>query len=173
VKAFPEFRMPHDFIPDVVLFAGSALTDPKPLFVEIVVSNPIHQLKQRRIRRFGVPTIEIRLSHQDLALSPKELLSKLEGLSMTKQWVFHPAQIACEMEFVADYRRRRHDATIASRSQITKEVSHELRNRIRSKKAGPPTGLAACIESEHSLQRFFDKHQRYPSLQESRALRQR
>jgi hypothetical protein len=173
LHAYPEFRMPPDFIPDAVLFAGSALQVPKPLFVEVVVSNRIHRLKQRRIRRYGVPTIEIRLTPQDLVLSPKELRGKLEGHSTAKRWVFHPTQIACDKAFVADYRRRRHEAMSAIRSQRPKDVNRNLRNWIRSKKQTPPTGMAEFLEFERSLQRFYDKHQRYPSLQETRALRKR
>lgn len=173
LHAYPEFRMPGDFIPDVVLFAGSALQDPKPLFVEIVVSNRIHRLKQRRIRRYGVPTIEVRLTPQDLVLSPEDLRSKLEGASAAKRWVFHPAQIACEKAFIADFRRRRHEAIRAFRSERPQDVNRDLRKLIRSKKQARPTGMAEFLEFERWLQRFYDTYQRYPSLEETRALRKR
>lgn len=165
--AWPEFRMPPDFIPDVVLVAASGRQEPKPLFVEIVVSNRVNKLKQRKIRRFGVPTIEIRLVAEDLALSPEEMRSKLQGLSKAKRWVFHPRQIACEKAFVAEYRRRRPEAMKAMRVQLAKDVSGELRNRMQWKARTRPTGTASF---ERAVERFHAEHHRYPSLQETRTL---
>ena len=173
LHAYPEFRMPPNFVPDVVLFAASARQGPKPLFVEIVVSNRIQRLKQRRIRRYGVPTIEIRLTAEDLLLSPEDLRSKLEGLSTAKRWVFHPLQIACEKAFVADFRRRRLEAMKVVLWERPKDVNRDLRKLIRSKKRARSTGMAEVLEVERWVQGFYDKHQRYPSLEEARALRKR
>jgi len=170
LRACPEFRIPPDFIPDVVLFAGSTRRDPKPLFVEIVVSNRINRLKQRKIRRYGTSTIEIRLIPEDLALSPEQLRNKLEGLSKAKRWVFHPAQVACEKGFVADYRRRRHEANSATRAQPPPDMNRDLLNRIRSKKLTSRTRMTEFIESDRFVERFYIKHQRYPSLEETRLL---
>lgn len=173
LRADPEFRTPPNFIPDVALLAESARQKAKQLFVEIVVSNRINRLKQRKIRRYGVPTIEIHLTPEDLALSLEQMRRKLEGLSKAKRWIFHPAQIACEKTFIAEYRRRRPEAINAMRAQLAKDVSRDLPSRMCSIKRARPARMADFLECERFVERFYDRHRRLPSLAETKAFLKR
>ncbi len=143
------------FIPDIVITSNH-----KKLLVEIAVTHLVDRNKMRRIRKFGFPTIEIRLNRSDALLSKAELTEKLQTDAKCKIWLFHPLQKEAEAEFYAQFR-----------------------NAIRFKKKAPldsptqpverPKWIPAQYVSGHDRDafdragdEFFRKHGRYPSIEE-------
>jgi hypothetical protein len=167
VHGVAEHRIPADFVPDVILLAGSANREPEPLIIEVVVSNPISALKRRKIRRYGTPVLVISLEPRDGLLTPEEMRAKLEGDSKAKQWCFHPRQIEPELAFIKEYRHQwRKDLGFCK-----PKIPTRLR-LFRPRADGdsyPVTSMQAFLKSERVVREFYEKHKRWPTLDEIRS----
>lgn len=149
--------------PDIILDSDSG-----KLLVEIAVFHRVGRTKLRKLRRRGLPAIEICLPPEDAYLPRERLASKLEQDLRSKFWLFHPSQRQEERAFLAELRKSR---------------SHE-RRRMALAPAPPaqrtggrhipfvPTGEAGMAPAEYDrrTERFFAKYGRYPSLEECQRL---
>lgn len=82
----------EEIVPDVQLETDSGL-----LFVEVAVTHFVDQDKRSKLRRYGIPTIEIDLS--SIALdAPLEAIDEavLSKMSLRK-WAFHPTNLICNL----------------------------------------------------------------------------
>lgn len=88
-----------ELVADVVLMSGS-----RKLLVEICVTHAVDRAKLRKVRRFGMSMIEIRLSPDDAMLTRDALRTLLQGDRARKSWLFSPQQRPAEAEWLG-YRR--------------------------------------------------------------------
>lgn len=85
-KGYNELRH-EDVVPDVQLESADGR-----LFVEIAVTHFVDQEKRQKLRRIGVPTIEIDLSK----LAPNAPLDVIDDVVLTevsrRKWIYHPVE---------------------------------------------------------------------------------
>ena len=141
-----------DFVADIVIESGPK---PKLLIVEVAVTHKVARPKLRKIRRHGLPAIEIRLETSDSLLSPESLKSKLQDELTSKVWLFHPRQREAEREFVSKFRNE------LKHSRITK-----VRRSSKLRRSPNLSFSAGQTEQERWAEGFNRVHGHYPSITE-------
>lgn len=169
VESHREYRGARGFIPDVCLQVGRPGRI-KELFVEIVVTHAVDRYKRRLIRKHGIATIEIRLDACDLSRSPVELREKILGESTANSWVFHPAQVKHELEFV-NARREAHRRRRASLHRDSGSPHASRTKILRQPNARQPSATWRDFRlNEAAVEAFKRRHGRYPNLEETKEL---
>jgi hypothetical protein len=100
----------EDVVPDVQLH-----TDAGIIFVELAVTHFIDRDKRSKLRRIGLPTIEINLSSVALD-SPLETIEQavLTDISLRK-WVYHPGELELQSRLRKDLQNKIADYESSSR----------------------------------------------------------
>jgi hypothetical protein len=178
------------FVPDIVLSSRG-----RQLIVEIAVTSAVDRRKLRRLRKRGLPAIEIQLDRHDALLSREELKERLIGDTTSKVWLFHPNQRTAEREFFRQMRERNkaeRDLAIstphrtatkpvlasppaqsstrmpASSEKVRKYLLTALESRLRYPSSGAPARLTQYYEQ--LIDDFRRTHNRFPTLDECLAM---
>jgi hypothetical protein len=137
------------------------------LFVEIVVTSGVQRAKYRRIRRAGVPTIEVHLKPEHAMLEPEQLQALIVGRSNAKHWTFHPAQVAMDMAFVRVWRER-HRQLIKSKLAAEFKPRSTVPRQIRSLGSSRRSEISMRDKLQHNAQveAFRQRYGRYPTIED-------
>lgn len=150
----------NGFVPDVILDCGH-----KKLIIEIAVTHKVDRDKMRHIRKHDLPTIEIHLDLTDALLTRDELRIKLRDDISSRKWLFHPQQRNAERSFFNKLRA-------AIRGRNRNSVSQQaIASNLQSKHSLFPQSLSSRSptyrdEYEKAGVHFFNKHGRYPTMDE-------
>ena len=144
------------FKPDVTLSCGG-----KKLLVEIAVTHKVDKNKLRKLRRSGLPAIEIRLEFADALLSREELKHKLQNNLDVKFWLFHPDQRKAEREF---YEKLRAAMRFARRPAMLKEKVDFARSPLPTTSNVTMRGKSfSNAETDRMAYEFFLRNHRQPT----------
>lgn len=148
----------NGFIPDIIIESGS-----KSLIVEVAVSHKVSRAKLRRMRKRGLPAIEIRLNQSDSFL-PRDLLrAKLQSDLASKTWLFHPGQLDAERTF----RYKWLDAVAHDR--MSRSMPCRRTPAYDSVPFQPGAHLPSQLpisEYDRTADEFHRTHGRYPTIEE-------
>jgi hypothetical protein len=88
IKASAFEKSYEDIVPDVQLQTDSGL-----IFVEIAVTHFVDQKKRSKLRRIGVPTIEINLSSVAMNSSLEAIEHAVLQNASIRKWAYHPEEL--------------------------------------------------------------------------------
>lgn len=148
----------HGFVPDIVIGSKS-----KQLIIEIAVSHKVDRPKLRKIRKHGIPAIEIALNPSDSYLTRNDLELKLKTDLPSKKWLFHPAQREEEKYFLSKWREE------ISRLRNRKLINRQsvIVTRPSFSRSQQPSSLqpsrSAC---DRMAEEFHGRFGRYPTMEE-------
>lgn len=112
-------RSLEGFRPDVLVVSN----DQGQVAIEIAVTHVVDKVKRAKVRRAGVPTVEIRLTPSDAGL-PRDEVAKIVLGGSRAEWVFHP-----KIEAVRSRLRREVAAQIRDRNRRIREQRRRLGRR--------------------------------------------
>lgn len=143
----------------------------KSLIIELAVTHPIDKLKVRKLRRIGLPAIQIHLRREDSLMTRKEISNKIQKSVSAKEWVFHPKQKSIELGLLRQLRANRKKERAGRRTQRGSTESITFRRRQLTKQ-GPASPNGWTSEKIRKWDKFVytyrEKHGESPGGEEIR-----
>jgi len=88
-----------NFKPDIVIISNG-----KKLIVEIAVTHKVGKIKQRKLRKYNIPAIEIRIPEEYALKEKDELKYLIKNNTNIKYWLYHPKEKQAISSFYKKYR---------------------------------------------------------------------
>ena len=150
------------FKPDIVI-----LSQGKKPIVEIAVTHKVGKRKQRKLRKYNVPAIEIRIPEEYALKAKKELKFIIKNNTNIKYWLYHPKEKQANSTFYTKYRAikgrypryKTYDSSRFGSSSVPS--SRRERNQFKT------TTEVNWYEINRRVEGFNQKYGRYPSSQEA------
>jgi hypothetical protein len=79
----------HDVVPDIQATIKGQL-----ILIEVAVTSKVKESKREKIKRIGIPTIEIDFSKMDRQITDEDFRLNLFQNSKNKKWIYNPKYIA-------------------------------------------------------------------------------
>jgi len=75
----------HDVVPDI-----QATINGNEILIEVAVTSKVKEIKAEKIKRIGVPTIEIDFSNMDRLVTEEDIRLNLFQNGKNKKWIYNP-----------------------------------------------------------------------------------
>lgn len=150
------------FKPDIVTISHG-----KKLIIEIAVTHKVGKRKQRKLRKYNIPAIEIRMPEEYALKGKEELKDIIKNNTDIKYWLYHPKEKQAFHSFYKKYR------AVNGRYARYKEYDSSRFGRAATKftrrinNQNEPTSEKNWYEINRRVEQFNKKNGYYPSTQEA------
>ncbi len=150
------------FKPDIVILSHN-----KKLIIEIAVTHKVGKRKQRKLRKYNIPAIEIRMPEEYALKEKDELKHIIKNDTGIKYWLYHPKEKQANSSFYKKYRAVNGRYPRYKTYDSSRFGSNVVQSTKREKNQFEAASEKNWYEINRRVEKFNKKHGHYPSTQEA------